>query len=1163
MAGAPRAEAEGRRGGEDRRGLRGPRWWGPVFRLDSDRPIMPSRFSYQTESESKETPSACPRPPALSTSAISSSPSLPLSTACPARDEFRGDRRASVHCCYLLLLDTESCRTERLTSGLYSRGNSFLFFQFTLLRSRSPRGAYAHSSAPKHRCCTRSGALSTNASIRFFGSSARNGCVRRRKRKKKAVAAAAIGKLENWSLGLLFRCSASPVDFSSLGEDLRELVVLIAQFENLILVPCVKGKVEFKAENLIPSASPRGPFVSYLAFTGHGDVERERSNDELGLAWLVFLRVILIMASRTNPANNADRAKAISGTQSSAEMMRTSRQRSLRLERDRASLHSIESRSLKLRDSAAIGDASKGAKSEELVKYMSNLPVYLQRAEVGDNLQGKALNFGVLDWSRLEKWKNDQRSGPLGGGIGGSASSTQAASLRSGNRNPASSSNSSPSSTAASARGEDEPTGPSSQRRKTSSLKDHLKRPTKEGRAPAPDRRPMPPKTVTKSSGGDHLEIKLENCAREAINTRIVSRNEERPSKSRTPTNSEDPVKEKKKNRGGDFNKSRAGSLVEPNRYTPDSGFGGRHDSRSSTLARSSGAARLEICSSAECGRAEEAKRHSFTDVFDLQNSALYSDMSYSCPLPCEFQSSKWPDIDLSTPVGVEVVRILSNDHCSFANSEVKQTVQSKDEDEKLIETSSEPLKPRISEAAVAPSAKLTAGRDRLNESFNSEAASNVRSSYSTTHCDKNGMASVDSSRCKGNGTGRSRQSPLRRMLEQVLKPRPSRVDELPTNCSKFGDAQEPRFEDPPVPVLGLRKSFTYSQSLKRNSNCPTGNQDEKRKKSSTSALLEITDNCGLPLLTFTPDEGQDILAAKMRKIFASGKDDDVEWIYTFYSVREVKKKGVGWINQGRKDRKYVPNIVGQMKISSSQCPKMKGKDSTTAVVWTKEFVLFGAELGEAAHEALDFLPTNELAAIVISSEEPLPQNTHGDVHVVKNLQNGPTTEYQKSSSVTVVIPSGVHSLPSSEGVPAPLIDRWRSGGCCDCGGWDLGCKLSALTNDGSQSTSLPQASLTSEDTRLIDLFLQGGPPETRHTFSLAAFKEGLFSAEFSGLISPVQAFAICVAILHDQQPATFPEVCQPLEKVSAEFTEKTAQSLGEAPGRYVPYPPHSPVGRV
>lgn len=43
-------------------------------------------------------------------------------------------------------------------------------------------------------------------------------------------------------------------------------------------------------------------------------------------------------------------------------------------------------------------------KDDELVKYMSDLPGYLQRMERSESIQDKALNVGVLDWSRLEKW---------------------------------------------------------------------------------------------------------------------------------------------------------------------------------------------------------------------------------------------------------------------------------------------------------------------------------------------------------------------------------------------------------------------------------------------------------------------------------------------------------------------------------------------------------------------------------------------------------------------------------------------------------------------------------------------------------------------------------------------------------------------------------------
>ncbi|XP_039052686.1 uncharacterized protein LOC120194441 [Hibiscus syriacus] len=44
----------------------------------------------------------------------------------------------------------------------------------------------------------------------------------------------------------------------------------------------------------------------------------------------------------------------------------------------------------------------KADKEDELVKYMSHLPSYLER---GANPQEKVLNVGVLPWGRLEKWQ--------------------------------------------------------------------------------------------------------------------------------------------------------------------------------------------------------------------------------------------------------------------------------------------------------------------------------------------------------------------------------------------------------------------------------------------------------------------------------------------------------------------------------------------------------------------------------------------------------------------------------------------------------------------------------------------------------------------------------------------------------------------------------------
>lgn len=93
-------------------------------------------------------------------------------------------------------------------------------------------------------------------------------------------------------------------------------------------------------------------------------------------------------------------------------------------------------------------------------------------------------------------------------------------------------------------------------------------------------------------------------------------------------------------------------------------------------------------------------------------------------------------------------------------------------------------------------------------------------------------------------------------------------------------------------------------------------------------------------------------------------------------------------------------------------------------------------------------------------------------------------------------------------------------------------------------------------------------------------FKEGLYAVDFNASISLLQAFSICVAILHGGKPANLSEMLNMLETKSSLVPESikndiikapnkgqgenpTSRSQGGIPTSYVPYPPHSPVGRV
>jgi hypothetical protein len=98
----------------------------------------------------------------------------------------------------------------------------------------------------------------------------------------------------------------------------------------------------------------------------------------------------------------------------------------------------------------------------------------------------------------------------------------------------------------------------------------------------------------------------------------------------------------------------------------------------------------------------------------------------------------------------------------------------------------------------------------------------------------------------------------------------------------------------------------------------------------------------------------------------------------------------------------------------------------------------------------------------------------------------------------------------------------------------------------------------------------QEGVQVNQPLFSLAPFKDGIYSVEFSSSLSILQAFSICIAVLDSKKP------CE-LSEQSVSFEEKTlgettsmqndrltaSNRIEEVPARYASYPPLSPVGRV
>ncbi|KAJ7561154.1 hypothetical protein O6H91_03G016500 [Diphasiastrum complanatum] len=149
--------------------------------------------------------------------------------------------------------------------------------------------------------------------------------------------------------------------------------------------------------------------------------------------------------------------------------------------------------------------------------------------------------------------------------------------------------------------------------------------------------------------------------------------------------------------------------------------------------------------------------------------------------------------------------------------------------------------------------------------------------------------------------------------------------------------------------------------------------------------------------------------------------------------------------------------------------------------------------------------------------EENLLSSTEDSLEVkdVRRFMNA------NDEHVTIILPAGEHGCPTTglEG-PQPLIRRWKSGGKCDCGNWDLGCGLVILKNEQScgSTEEIPKTDTVIKHNQdqysHVEMFIQDRK-QKEVAMNLFRLHDGLFSMSFQEPMSSLQAFAAAVAILY------------------------------------------------
>ncbi|KAK3010911.1 hypothetical protein RJ639_012635 [Escallonia herrerae] len=869
--------------------------------------------------------------------------------------------------------------------------------------------------------------------------------------------------------------------------------------------------------------------------------------------------------------------------------------------------------------------------NEELVKYMSKLPDYLEK---GGNLQDKALSVGVLNWRSLEKWLNNNKQLH--------SSSTRCS--------PSSSSNSffsTDESSNLSSRGQScSPARPKMQRHTLQFHFNASPQYTKsfdENVGKFPDMKAIPSNPL---KGSQDIQrkyhafskypsgMKLRECKR------IDSDQHSTPEIKASPgfKNCGAPLSSKGKTKIRDGESAKEADKLEdpcnlirqdrpvihqPRQSIPELKASSLkiHGGPSSSTAkmkiqdgesakaaeksedpykfilhdcpgkhqkvvlllprddhenRDSAISRLFPSVEMNCQNSRESSRRSFSEGSHSKDirGKLPDILRHSCPLACEVDCIYHSQIEQPSSVDPKGVKLPSgsspcsqisakvssspsrskmveekassgSSQCSQISAKVSSSLsRSKVVEEKastMPKNSAEGSDQKAYVAATkvrnrSPTRRFITGMGRIGRSLSSIDNAAVTQVSSKRVTAKSGEQRAEATGCSDSSTSNNpravstdRSSPLRRLLDPLLKPKavnshqheePALKDSTSTERrSKTSDGPRERLRKAKLDLAHCRKiDFDDSPLSKTNGS------------STVQALLQVAVKNGLPLFTFAVDNSSDVLAATVRKLNSSTKRDN-SWIYTFFAIHEVKKKNGSWLSKGGKGKGhgFIPNVVAQMNVTDVPSPKLSTKHSTDQFS-IRELVLFAVGLRQTDQQTSDLQPNDELAAIVVKFSKGIKQdaqqfekfndlsNVAGNSISENNDENGLPFGHQGCFTATVILPDGVHGLPS-KGEPSPLIQRWESHGLCDCGGWDLGCKTRILASQ-TQSSMRSLSTKAELSTVRFELFSQGKVGDTRPVFSLSSFKRGIFSVEFSSSLSLLQAFSICIAVLDNRKPS-------------------------------------------
>lgn len=491
---------------------------------------------------------------------------------------------------------------------------------------------------------------------------------------------------------------------------------------------------------------------------------------------------------------------------------------------------------------------------------------------------------------------------------------------------------------------------------------------------------------------------------------------------------------------------------------------------------------------------------------------------------------------------------------------------------------------------------------ERGRDSASSSKSTPVKASSFDGTCQSNGVQH----HIIENNT-KARSSPFKKMLDPIMKSKSLRSPAL----MEKGDSNS-------ITGIGSKKNSMSRKSLlgdfSRTEHCQPNGQTQRVKSALSpahlQAVLRLDSKNGVQVFEFCVEGPEESISARNWKT-----GDELKSIYTFHSGGK-RSSAAGRISKD--GGLNLPPIVGQVQVSSYLCSEV-GKDGTVNNSVITEFVSYdiahARRIVEEKTQCTE-IPQQPLCGVVdksISGDSPQRINLMEENKIGRNNSDVSTScpwseedlyphleiaatvievpfskdkskEMKNGSSpctVKVVTPSGLHGSPSDdEASPSPLLDRWRYGGGCDCGGWDMACPIEILGNAYDNNWA---ESITTNAKHPMELFVQGSKEELP-VLSMKENGRGQFLVDFHGRLSALQAFSVCISLLHCSEASIAislekgkqklyssslkllleEDVRHLIEAVTAEEKKQQKKKRREkAPPSVLLDPPFSPIGRV